>query len=125
MRRYSPADRGGRHGRGASRLHDEKLEMSSPILLCGGQKDLREAVKEEGLVEIEKDYRTQSVQHCHIETPISLPIWKREESSSPHPHSPILCRVISQALGPPWARIRVIKPYIGGGFNKQDVLMSP
>lgn len=35
-------------------------------------------------------------------------------------------RVISQALGLPMGRIRVIKPYIGGGFgNKQDVLYEP
>ena len=35
-------------------------------------------------------------------------------------------RVIGQALGIPWGNIRVIKPYIGGGFgNKQDVLYEP
>ena len=35
-------------------------------------------------------------------------------------------RVISQALGLPVGKIRVIKPYIGGGFgNKQDVLYEP
>ena len=40
------------------------------------------------------------------------------------PH--IVRRVISQALGLPMGRIRVIKPYIGGGFgNKQDVLYEP
>lgn len=31
-----------------------------------------------------------------------------------------------QALNIPWGKIRVIKPYIGGGFgNKQDVLYEP
>lgn len=31
---------------------------------------------------------------------------------------PHICRrVIGQALGLPWGKIRVIKPYIGGGFE--------
>ncbi|MFQ7874466.1 xanthine dehydrogenase subunit XdhA, partial [Enterocloster sp.] len=45
-------------------------------------------------------------------------------TSTQIPH--IVRRVISQALGLPMGRIRVIKPYIGGGFgNKQDVLYEP
>ena len=58
---------------GATRLHDEKpgnvIAHSSFVV---GEGTYGDAVKEEGLVEIEKDYRTQSVQHCHIETPISI-----------------------------------------------------
>lgn len=79
-------------------------------------------------MEIEKDYRTQSVQHCHIETPISFAYMEKGRiivtTSTQIPH--IVRRVISQALGLPMGRIRVIKPYIGGGFgNKQDVLYEP
>ena len=45
-------------------------------------------------------------------------------TSTQIPH--IVRRVISQALGIPAGEIRVIKPYIGGGFgNKQDVLYEP
>ena len=45
-------------------------------------------------------------------------------TSTQIPH--IVRRVIGQALGIPWGRVRVIKPYIGGGFgNKQDVLYEP
>ena len=93
-----------------------------------GEGTYGEAVKEEGLVEIEKDYRTQSVQHCHIETPISFAYMEKGRiivtTSTQIPH--IVRRVISQALGLPMGRIRVIKPYIGGGFgNKQDVLYEP
>uniref|UniRef100_UPI002A807727 xanthine dehydrogenase subunit XdhA n=2 Tax=Enterocloster TaxID=2719313 RepID=UPI002A807727 len=78
--------------------------------------------------EIKKDYRTQSVQHCHIETPISFAYMEKGRitvtTSTQIPH--IVRRVISQALGLPMGRIRVIKPYIGGGFgNKQDVLYEP
>ncbi len=81
------------------------------------------------MVEIgEKDYRTQSVQHCHIETPISFAYMEKGRivvtTSTQIPH--IVRRVISQALGIPGPKIRVIKPYIGGGFgNKQDVLYEP
>ena len=114
---------------GASRLHDEKpgnvIAHSSFVV---GEGTYGEAVKEEGLVEIEKDYRTQSVQHCHIETPISFAYMEKGRiivtTSTQIP--PIVRRVISQALGLPMGRIRVIKPYIGGGFgNKQDVLYEP
>ena len=113
----------------ASRLHDEKpgnvIAHSSFVV---GEGTYGEAVKEEGLVEIEKDYRTQSVQHCHIETPISFAYMEKGRiivtTSTQIPH--IVRRVISQALGLPMGRIRVIKPYIGGGFgNKQDVLYEP
>jgi len=34
--------------------------------------------------------------------------------------------VVGQALGIPWGQVRLIKPYIGGGFgNKQDALYEP
>lgn len=113
----------------APRLHDEKpgnvIAHSSFVV---GEGTYGDAVKEEGLVEIKKDYRTQSVQHCHIETPISFAYMEKGRitvtTSTQIPH--IVRRVISQALGLPMGRIRVIKPYIGGGFgNKQDVLYEP
>ena len=68
------------------------------------------------------------MQHCHIETPISFAYMEKGRiivtTSTQIPH--IVRRVISQALGLPMGRIRVIKPYIGGGFgNKQDVLYEP
>ena len=45
-------------------------------------------------------------------------------SSTQIPH--IIRRVVGQALGRPWGDIRVVKPYIGGGFgNKQDALYEP
>ncbi len=45
-------------------------------------------------------------------------------SSTQIPH--IVRRVCSQATGLPMGDIRIIKPYIGGGFgNKQDVLTEP
>ena len=45
-------------------------------------------------------------------------------SSTQIPH--IIRRVVGQALGIPWGKVRIIKPYIGGGFgNKQDALYEP
>ena len=73
-------------------------------------------------------YRTQPAQHCHIESATSF-AWMEGGKicvvcSTQIPH--IMRRVIGQALGLPWGSIRVIKPYIGGGFgNKQDVLYEP
>ena len=81
-----------------------------------------------GYVEIDRVYRTQSVQHCHIETPVSYAYMEKGRvvvvTSTQIPH--IVRRVTGQALGLPWGMVRVIKPYIGGGFgNKQDVLYEP
>lgn len=114
---------------GATRLHEEKpgnLIAHSAFRL--GDVTYEEAVSEEGLTVIDKEYRTQSVQHCHIETPISFAYMEKGRivvtTSTQIPH--IVRRVISQALGVPMGKIRVIKPYIGGGFgNKQDVLYEP
>ena len=73
-------------------------------------------------------YDTPSVQHCHIENFICYAYEADHKinvtSSTQIPH--IVRRVVGQALGIPWGRVRVIKPYIGGGFgNKQDVLYEP
>ena len=114
---------------GATRLHEEKPgNVIAHSSFTVGEGTFEEAVKEEGLVVIDRDYRTQSVQHCHIETPISFAYMEKDRiivtTSTQIPH--IVRRVLSQALGLPMGRIRVIKPYIGGGFgNKQDVLYEP
>lgn len=77
---------------------------------------------------VKASYRTPIVQHCHIENPISYAYMEKGRvvvvTSTQIPH--IVRRVIGQALGIPWGKVRVIKPYIGGGFgNKQDVLYEP
>lgn len=74
------------------------------------------------------EYDTQVVQHCHIEVPVSYAYMEKDRivvvSSTQIPH--IVRRVCGQALGIPFGKIRVIKPYIGGGFgNKQEVLYEP
>lgn len=88
----------------------------------------QEAIKEPGLIKVEGWYKTPIVQHAHIENHIC---YAEEEagkikvvSSTQIPH--IVRRIVGQALGLPWGSIRIIKPYIGGGFgNKQDSLYEP
>ena len=94
-----------------------------------GLKQAKEKYKEEDLVEINEVYDTPRISHCHIELPVS---WAYVDvngkvtivSSTQIPH--IVRRCTSQALGIPIGKVRIIKPYIGGGFgNKQDVLYEP
>ncbi len=90
--------------------------------------DYQNAIKEPGLVCVDKYYETPTVQHCHIE---NHGCFAYEENgrivvvaSTQIPH--IIRRVVGQAIGRPWADIEIIKPYIGGGFgNKQDALYEP
>lgn len=87
-----------------------------------------EAIKEPGLVKVEGWYETPTVQHCHIENFICYAEMEGDRitvvASTQIPH--IVRRVVGQALGVDWGKIRIIKPYIGGGFgNKQDVLYEP
>ena len=90
--------------------------------------DYDEAIKEEGLIVFKGEYETPMVKHCHIENVISYAYAEGGRivivTSTQIPH--IVRRVVGQALGIGWGKIRVIKPYIGGGFgNKQDVLYEP
>ncbi|HWQ30309.1 MAG TPA: xanthine dehydrogenase molybdenum-binding subunit XdhA [Negativicutes bacterium] len=74
-------------------------------------------------------YETSIVQHSHLEIQTAYSYVDTDGrivivSSTQIPH--IVRRIVGQALGLPWGRIRVIKPYIGGGFgNKQDVIIEP
>lgn len=93
---------------------------------------LQQAKKEYGedqLVLIEKTYDTPRISHCHIELPVS---WAYVDTNgkitivaaTQIPH--IVRECTAKALGVPVGKIRIIKPYIGGGFgNRQDVLYEP
>lgn len=87
-----------------------------------------EAVKEPGLIVVDKWYNTPTVQHCHIENHICYAYEEAGKinvvSSTQIPH--IVRRIVGQALGREWGSVRIVKPYIGGGFgNKQDALYEP
>lgn len=76
----------------------------------------------------ENEYETPIVQHCQMENHVSYAYLDSDQrivivTSTQIPH--IVRRIVGQALGIPWGRIRVIKPYIGGGFgSKQDVCLE-
>lgn len=107
--------------------HPDNILAHSTMKIGDGE--YKEAATEDGLLLLEKEYDTQRVQHCHLEPVVSC-AWQDGNgktaiiSSTQIPH--IVRRVVGQALGIPWGQIRVIKPYIGGGFgNKQEVLYEP
>ncbi|MBD5147801.1 MAG: xanthine dehydrogenase molybdenum-binding subunit XdhA [Oscillibacter sp.] len=90
--------------------------------------DYESARQEPGLIRVEGWYDTPTVQHCHIENHGCFAYQEAGRivvvSSTQIPH--IVRRVVGQALGIPWGKVRIIKPYIGGGFgNKQDALYEP
>ncbi len=93
---------------------------------CGG--DLEEAFSKADTIH-EGQYETQMVQHLHIENHTAYAYLNDLEhivivSSTQIPH--IARRIVGEALDIPWGRVRVIKPYIGGGFGaKQDVVLEP
>ena len=100
--------------------------LKQHTLECNGTLD--EALAAADVV-VEGAYRTPTMQHCHLENQTAYAYMDDMRhivivSSTQIPH--ICRRVVGQALGIPWSSVRVIKPYIGGGFgNKQDVLYEP
>ena len=112
---------------GAPQLHEEyPNNILAHTQICNG--NYEEAIKEPGLIKVEGWYDTPTVQHCHIENHICTAYMEAGRitvtSSTQIPH--IVRRVCGQALGIPWGKVRIIKPYIGGGFgNKQDALYEP
>ncbi|UQZ89698.1 xanthine dehydrogenase molybdenum-binding subunit XdhA [Deltaproteobacteria bacterium Smac51] len=113
---------------GATVLHEfmDNNVLRHSVIEHGGRVD--ELMKEAELV-LEGVYHTPIVQHCHMETAVSYAYMDDDDhivivSSTQIPQ--IVRRVVGQALDIPWSRVRVIKPYLGGGFgNKQDVLVEP
>ncbi len=118
---------------------EEAIKEGAPIIHEERQNNIISSFGNEvGDVEIELKeadkvftgkFNTSTVQHCHLENHSAYAYMESDErivivTSTQIPH--IVRRVVGQALGMPWGRIRVIKPYIGGGFgNKQDVVIEP
>jgi len=112
---------------GAPLIHDD---CEGNILASNGYAigNIEEALKESDHV-IEGEYETSIVQHCHMENQVSHAYVDSDRrivimTSTQIPH--IVRRIVAQSLGISWGRVRVIKPYVGGGFgNKQDVCIEP
>lgn len=113
----------------ATCLHEEKpgnVVAHTGFHLGDGTFD--EAAQTPGAVVVSGHYSVPAVQHCHMEPVHAFAYMEGQKitvvTSTQIPH--IVRRVCGQALGIPWSRVRVIKPYMGGGFgNKQDVLVEP
>ena len=112
---------------GAAQIHEDK-----PRNICGeshsGFGDYEETIREPGLLCFDNWYHTPVVQHCHLENHICYAYEEAGKmvvySSTQIPH--IIRRVVGQALGVGWGKVRIVKPYIGGGFgNKQDAIYEP
>ncbi|MFZ5651982.1 MAG: xanthine dehydrogenase subunit XdhA [Bacillota bacterium] len=90
--------------------------------------DLAEAFSEADYI-FEGEFRTSTVQHCAMENHSAYAYVDDSGrivvvTSTQIPH--ICRRIVGQALGVPWGRVRVIKPFVGGGFgSKQDVVVEP
>lgn len=109
-----------------------QLFENKPNNLCGethsGFGDYETVISEPGLLCFDDWYHTPTVQHCHMENHICFAYSEAGKivvcTSTQIPH--IVRRVVGQALGIGWGKVRIIKPYIGGGFgNKQDALYEP
>lgn len=112
---------------GRAQIHEEYKNniLGHTTANCG---DYQKAIQEPGLRKFEGWYDTPTVQHCHIENHGCFAYREGGEivivSSTQIPH--IVRRIVGVALGIPWGEVRVIKPYVGGGFgNKQDALYEP
>ncbi len=112
---------------GAPQLH-EKYQNNILAHTQIHRGNYEEAIKEPGLIKVEGWYDTPTVQHCHIENAVCY-AWEEGGkinivASTQIPH--ITKRCVAQALGIDWGKVRLVKPYIGGGFgNKQDALYEP
>jgi len=112
---------------GAPTIHDERPDN---IISSFGEEigNIEEDFKNADRV-FEGVYETSIVQHCHLEIQSAYAYIDTDDrlvivSSTQIPH--IVRRIVAQSLGMSWGKVRVIKPYIGGGFgNKQDVIIEP
>ncbi len=111
---------------GAPALHPGGNRVNTLRFEAGGKVD---EVLERADAVVESRYRTPIVQHCHLENHIAYAYMDDMAhivvvTSTQIPH--IVRRIVAEALELPLSRVKVIKPYIGGGFgNKQDVILEP
>lgn len=112
---------------GAPIIHEDKPNniIASSKIEIG---DINEEFKNADYV-FEGEYETSIVQHCQLECQNAYAYVDENNrivivTSTQIPH--IVRRIVGQALNIPIGRIRVIKPFVGGGFgNKQDVIIEP
>ena len=122
-----------------SPLHPDLFKdniISHTVMKTNEDFDYEEALKKaisiygkDNLIEIKKNIKTPLISHGHLELPVSYAYIDTNGkitvvASTQIPH--IVRRCTATALNVPIGKIRIIKPYIGGGFgNKQDALYEP
>jgi len=110
----------------ARKIHPGGNIVGAHSYEVGGE--IKVAEKEAEIV-LEGEYSTSMVQHCHLENHIAYAYMEDSGnivivSSTQIPH--IARRITSEAIDFPVGNIKVVKPYIGGGFGaKQDVVIEP
>ncbi len=111
---------------GAPDIHEGGNIIKSTSFETGG---IFSDAEREAETVVEGSFSTPIILHCHLENHTAHAYMDDNDhlvivSSTQIPH--ICRRIVGQALDMPWPKIRVIKPYIGGGFgNKQDVVLEP
>jgi len=78
---------------------------------------------EESTVVVKNTYRTHHQEHAYLETEAALAVPDVEGrinivSCAQYPH--LAQKIVSKVLGIPASRVRVVTPYIGGGFGGKD-----
>ncbi|MCF6265687.1 MAG: xanthine dehydrogenase molybdenum-binding subunit XdhA [Desulfuromusa sp.] len=110
----------------ARKIHPGGNVVGAHSYEVGGE--IKTAEKEAEIV-LEGEYSTAMVQHCHLENHIAYAYMEDGDniiivSSTQIPH--ISRRIVSEAINFPLGNIKVVKPFIGGGFGaKQDVIIEP
>ncbi len=77
----------------------------------------------ESSIVVENTYRTHHQEHAYLETEAALAIPDIEGrinilSCAQYPH--LAQRIVAKVLGIPASKVRIITPYIGGGFGGKD-----
>jgi xanthine dehydrogenase molybdenum-binding subunit len=113
---------------GAVKVHELDNNIIAHSHFLHGDLEPDEAFKKADYI-FEDVFDIAPVQHAHLENHVAYAYIDYEDkltvvSSTQIPH--ICRRVVADCLELPYSKVRVIKPYIGGGFgNKQDVCIEP
>mgnify|MGYP001765968246 CR=1 FL=1 len=113
---------------GAPILHGDETNILRHTDIKHGKEELSTAFSKCDYI-LEQEFDVTPVQHAHLENHIAYAYVDPEDrltivTSTQIAH--IVRRVVAHALNLPFGKVRVIQPYIGGGFgNKQDVVIEP
>jgi xanthine dehydrogenase molybdenum-binding subunit len=109
----------------AIEIHEGSKNIYGQCIYTTGDEDLENAYKQCDRI-FDGEYKVNPVQHCHLENQISYAYLdeKGKMVIVTSTQIPFICkRMVSHALDWPMGKLRIVKPYVGGGFgNKTDVI---